>query len=629
MPESIHQILKKYWGYPDFRSKQEDIIRSVIDGRDTLALLPTGGGKSICFQVPGLFLGSCTIVVSPLIALMKDQVAQLKKRGVNADCIVSGMSKTDIDRVLDNCVFGNTQFLYVSPERLQTELFLARLPSINCKLLAVDEAHCISQWGYDFRPEYLKIAEIRTYLPDVPVIALTATATVEVANDIQEKLAFGEKNLIQKSFARSNLAYIMQPEYDKFHRLERLIEKTGGSGIVYIQNRKGTEENAQLLINRGIKAAAYHAGMTAYERETTQERWIKNEIQVMVATNAFGMGIDKPDVRWVVHFNIPENPESYFQEAGRGGRDGNKAYSVLMYNEADIEELANSLERKYPPISTIQNVYDSLMNQFKIAIGAGENEVGELILQKLSVFRQYSEGEIRAALKLLAQDGQLYIPENVFSSSTLKILVSQRYFGDKTTKESELFDMLLRSYSGLYDFPTSIKEQELAERLEWKLSEVQQILLNMQKKEIIEYHSVKTDSTIYVLKNRVKKELIKLETAKYQTLKERHKMRIEAMLNMLRKNECRSKLLLAYFGELDAENCGKCDECLKEKKRLIEASVNNLSSKILQCLSSKPIEIRIVVDNLNQYSQRLVIAEIEQLEESGKVVTMGNLIVSA
>ena len=340
MATTIHEILKSHWGFDSFRSKQQDIIESVIAGKDTLALLPTGGGKSVCFQIPGLYLGGCTIVVSPLIALMKDQVRQLKKRGIIAECLVSGMSKTAIDQALDNCIYGNTKFLYVSPERLKTELFLARLPSIKCNLIAVDEAHCISQWGYDFRPDYLEVASIREYLPKVPIIALTATATPTVADDIQDKLAFKSPNLIQKSFERSNLAYIIKQEEDKFYRLERLIQKTGGSGILYVQNRRKTEEYAQLLINREVSALAYHAGLDSFQRSEAQEKWINNEVQVIVATNAFGMGIDKADVRMVVHWTMPKDLEGYYQETGRAGRDGEESEAVLFYKSADFSLLA-------------------------------------------------------------------------------------------------------------------------------------------------------------------------------------------------------------------------------------------------------------------------------------------------
>ena len=504
MAKSIHQLLKTHWGFDSFRSKQQDIIESVLAGKDTLALLPTGGGKSVCFQIPGLYLGGCTLVVSPLIALMKDQVRQLKKLGINADCLVSGMSKTAIDQALDNCIYGNTKFLYVSPERLKTELFLARLPSIKCNLIAVDEAHCISQWGYDFRPDYLEVAEIRAFLPNVPIIALTATATPSVAIDIQEKLDFKNPNLIQKSFERTNLAYIIKQEEDKFYRLERLIQKTGGSGILYVQNRRKTEEYAQLLINRDVSALAYHAGLDSFQRSEAQEKWINNEVQVIVATNAFGMGIDKPDVRWVVHFDIPENPESYFQEAGRAGRDGKKSYAVLMYDQSDLAALEQSVIRKYPSKEFIRKVYDWFMNHLKVAIGSGLEEFYQFDLALFCKKYKIKQLDAMAALRLLALEGLINIPEASFELSRIKIKVSRRYFNEEESRESQMFDVLLRSYSGLFDFPTAIREPELAERLDLNLSEVQKVLRLMSKKGIVDYQESLESTSVLLTRERLK-----------------------------------------------------------------------------------------------------------------------------
>jgi len=405
----IHQILLKYWGYNSFRPMQEEIILSVLGGKDTLALLPTGGGKSICFQVPTLTREGLCIVVTPLIALMKDQVENLKKKGIKASAIYSGMTKNEIEVVISNAVTGSLQFLYLSPERLETEIITMNIERMNISLIAVDEAHCISQWGYDFRPSYLKIAEIRKYLPLVPILALTATATTNVVEDIQNQLLFKSPNVFQQSFERKNLTYIVQKEEDKFNRLLKIIHRIPGSGIIYMRSRNKTQEIALFLKSKNISADFYHAGLEMKVRSKKQEAWMKGFVRIMVATNAFGMGIDKPDVRFVVHMDVPDSLEAYFQEAGRGGRDGQRSYAALLFDDADIIDSQQKLKMQFPPIKAIQQVYHALGSHFQLAIGSGKDTAFEFDINHFSTKYNFKSRPTLNAIKLLEKDGYLLL----------------------------------------------------------------------------------------------------------------------------------------------------------------------------------------------------------------------------
>ncbi|MCB0586106.1 MAG: ATP-dependent DNA helicase RecQ, partial [Phaeodactylibacter sp.] len=419
MENSPLEILKKYWGYDGFRPLQEDIIRSVLEGKDTLALMPTGGGKSICYQVPALCREGICIVVSPLIALMKDQVENLKQRNIPAEAIYSGMHYRDIDRILDNCVYGNIKLLYLSPERLTTELARVRIQKMKASLLAVDEAHCVSQWGYDFRPPYLQIAEMREVLPGVPILALTATATPEVARDIQEKLAFRQENLLQKSFERPNLSYSVLHEEDKLKKLAEILHRVPGSGIVYVRSRRRTKEIARYLQRQKIRADFYHAGLDTEERSRKQEEWMNNKSRVVVSTNAFGMGIDKPDVRVVVHMELPDSLEAYFQEAGRAGRDGRKSYAVLLYNDSDRQNLERRFEQSFPGLKEVQRVYRALGSYFQLATGSGEGQSFDFEIVEFARNFQIKIVQAYSCLKILEQAGWIVLTDAVFVPSSL------------------------------------------------------------------------------------------------------------------------------------------------------------------------------------------------------------------
>lgn len=628
MQNDVRTILKRYWGYDAFRPLQEEIVLNVLAGNDTLALLPTGGGKSICFQVPAMVQSGICLVISPLIALMKDQVENIRKRGIVAECLTSGMSKRAIDQALDNCVYGNAKFLYLSPERLKSEWFKARLPRLKVSMIAVDEAHCISQWGYDFRPDYLQIGLLREDLPDVPVIALTATATAEVITDIQQQLGFKTDRVFQKSFARANLAYIVQEETDKINRLERLIEKTGGAGIVYVRNRKQTEEYARILDQLDITACAYHAGMDPEQRARAQRDWIDDKVQVIVATNAFGMGIDKPNVKWVVHFDLPDNPEAYFQEAGRAGRDGKKAFAVQLFNSADLQLMHDRVQAQYPPKSFVRSVYQAIMNTLKIAIDSGLDHVYELDIEQLVKKRDWNTMETKAAIGILEREGLIYLPESSLQRSSVKLLVSKRYFDTLPQNEAaELLNMLLRSYSGLFDHHVSIEESVLAERLEWTKGKVVQIMTQLQTKSVIDYRSKGELPKVYITENRKDTRSIQFLTANYDKLKQRALLRADAMEAYVTRKSCRSMLLLNYFGEKNVSYCGKCDYCLSTRKQLgLTVSFAQIAEALLIHIQNDGVFLHELLEQVKHYNDGEVIPVLEWLEQNETIRIEGDLV---
>jgi len=562
--KGIKKTLKKHWGYDDFRPSQEEIIMSVLEGKDTLALLPTGGGKSICFQVPAIYQEGICIVISPLIALMKDQVSNLVKRGVSAVAIYSGMRRTDIDRILDNCIYGNVKLLYVSPERLTTELMSVRLRKMPVNLIAVDEAHCISQWGYDFRPSYLKIAEIRTLLPDVPVIALTATATPEVVKDIQKRLLFKKENVLQKSFIRSNLAYVVFQEEDKLRRMREIINSVSGSGIVYVRSRKRSQEVAVYLAKNKISAAYYHAGLETERRTEIQEAWIANRVRIIVATNAFGMGIDKPDVRIVLHLALPESLEAYFQEAGRAGRDEKKAYAVLLHTEEDRKKLVHYYQTSFPPISTIKKVYQSLASYFQLAVGSGlgdsyDFDLTEFVeIYKLNIMTTYS------SLKILEQSEWLVLTESVFRPASIRFIVNKEELYDYTLRNRKMeviIKKILQNFQGAFNSDVTFFEGKLARILRMELPEIRKALEVLVQNAVIDYRPQREKPQLIFMQEIVAANNLLIDKKMYDFRKERYYQKMKSAIAYAERPICRNQQLLSYFGET-AKKCGICDVCL-------------------------------------------------------------------
>lgn len=615
-------ILKQYWGFDRFRALQEDIIQAVLEGNDALALLPTGGGKSICFQVPALCMEGVCIVVSPLIALMKDQVANLKKRDITAEAIFSGMAYREIDRILDNAAYGGIKFLYLSPERLTTELVRERIKKMNVCLLAVDEAHCISQWGYDFRPPYLQIAEIRELLPNTPILALTATATPEVVLDIQEKLQFKKRNVFQKSFSRPNLAYVVLPEENKNAKLLDILRKVKGSGVVYARNRKQTKEVAKFLQENKVSADFYHAGLPPDERSKKQEAWVAGKTAIMACTNAFGMGIDKPDVRTVVHLDLPESLEAYFQEAGRAGRDGKKAYAVLLYSEEDKRSLEWNLQVAFPPVQDIRQVYRALGSYFQLALGGGEFQSFDFDIAdfcknfKLDVVKTY------ACIKILEQEGWISLTESVWMPSSFMVLVTREQLYDFQLKNLQLdpvIKSLLRLTEGAFQHFVPINEGAVSRLLKTTPDKVLPAILQLQREGVIDYRPMKDKPQLTFVKERVEANNLTIDIEAYNIRKERQQKRMEKAIAYATTPRCRSQQLLAYFGE-DSPTCGVCDVCLgRTKSELSTDDFERYKLKIKQLIVAEKITERQLLDSFPTNRQQPVIQALGYLMDEGIV----------
>ncbi|NDW12327.1 RecQ family ATP-dependent DNA helicase [Bacteroides sp. 214] len=587
-------ILKQYWGYDTFRDLQEEIIESIGLGKDTLGLMPTGGGKSITFQVPALAKEGICIVVTPLIALMKDQVQNLRNRGIKAIAVYSGMTRQEIIIALENCIFGDYKFLYVSPERINTDIFRAKLRSMKVSMITVDESHCISQWGYDFRPAYLKIAELREQLPGVPVLALTATATPDVVKDIQDKLLFAQENVFRMSFERKNLAYIVRNTDNKQGELLHILNSLPGSAIVYVRNRKKTKEITELLQREGISADFYHAGVNNDAKDLRQKRWQSGESRVMVATNAFGMGIDKPDVRLVVHMDLPDSIEAYFQEAGRAGRDGQKAYAVILYAKSDKTTLSKRIPDTFPDREYIKNVYEHLNYYFEMAMGDGRGCTFEFSLEDFC--RKYKHFPVPAdsALKILTQAGYIEYTEEQDNASRLIFVIAREelYRLREMDKEVDLLiQTILRSYTGVFTDYAYINEESLCIRTGIKRERIYEILKSLSKQGIIDYIPHKKTPFIIYTCERMELKYLSISKTVYEERKERYETRIKAMIEYVSsETNCRSRMLLRYFGEKNENDCGQCDVCISKRKagNLSQTEFDLVRKQVLALLQESP-----------------------------------------
>lgn len=605
---------------------QEDIILSVLSGNDTLALLPTGGGKSITFQVPALAKEGICIVVTPLIALMKDQVENLKKRQIKAYAIHSGLNKHEIDIALNNCVYDDVKFLYVSPERLATDIFRLRIPKMNVNLLAIDEAHCISQWGYDFRPPYLKIAEIRKLIPNAPLIAVTATATEDVAQDIMEKLEFQNGQMFRQSFYRENLIYNAILEENKEERLKQLLNEYPGTAVVYVRSRRLTREVSQYLSKNGIKSSFYHAGLDPAERDKRQQLWLSGKNRVMVATNAFGMGIDKPDVRLVAHLDIPDSTEAYFQEAGRGGRDGKTSHAWMLWSKANVEDSRKMLEVSFPPIELIKKVYNALGNHFNLVIGSGEMSTHEF---ELSAFCQHFALpilETHYALKILKKEGYIGLSEAISNPSRIKFLLEKRdlyRFQIENPQLDPFIQMIIRSYSGVFTDFIRIDEFTLARRMKTGKEIVIKGLKALERMNVLSYSPYSKNPKITFLSPRLNDQDIILTEDHYFKRKKMAEQRLEAMIGYVEStSKCRSQILLEYFGEKESRRCGKCDVCEKRTEiDLSEYHFNSVIKIIKPLLLEKEMDIRELMSEIGTMDSERAMKTIRWLLDNRKIIS--------
>jgi len=623
--QDIHEILKENWGYDRFRPLQEDIIYSVLEGKDTLALLPTGGGKSICFQVPAMAKDGICLVISPLIALMKDQVESLKRKGILALSIYSGMSFLEVKKTLQNAAYGNYKFLYVSPERLETNLFLDFLPSMKINLIAVDEAHCISQWGYDFRPPYMRIANLREHLPNVPVLALTASATLNVQNDICEKLLFGSnQQRFQQSFERANLSYSIFNVASKQNKLLEILNSVKGTAIVYCKTRKHTRDIAELLKLNKINADYYHAGLSNDERNKRQENWINNTTRVIACTNAFGMGIDKPDVRAVVHFGVPDCLENYYQEAGRAGRDGRRSYAVLLYNDREIADMQLQTDIRYPDKASIKQVYIAVMNHLQIAAGTGEGNSYEFDIAAFANAFKLNILTATYAIKTLEQEEMLRFNEVFFKPSSVEFTADRQQLEDfekQFPKLEPLVKGLLRSYEGIFNYPATIYEGELAKFLRKNIADIKQELLLLKTHGIVDYSPQKDTPQLTLVLNRMYADSFVINLANYLARKKNFEIRITAMVDYIANTvNCRSQVIARYFNDLNVKACGICDNCINQKDVVISKEEFELINRhILNFIGQNTVPVKDLINQSKQYKKEKLWKVIDYLQSEKKL----------
>ncbi len=619
-------ILKQYWGFDNFRPLQEEIINAVMEGKDTLALLPTGGGKSVCFQVPALAKDGLCLVVSPLIALMKDQVENLKQKDIPALAIYSGMSFLEVRKTLQNAAYGNYKFLYVSPERLETGLFLEYLPAMNINLLAVDEAHCISQWGYDFRPTYLRVAALREQLPGIPILALTASATKTVQDDICEKLLFGKtQQRLQQPFERPNLSYSVFNVAAKQNKLLEILKNVPGSAIVYCRSRRNTKDIADLLQMNGIRADHYHAGLNNADRSQRQENWINNKTRVIVCTNAFGMGIDKPDVRTVVHYDVPDCLENYYQEAGRAGRDGKRAYAVLLCSDRELHDLQQQGEIRFPAAEELKNIYTAVMNHLQIAAGTGEGLSFDFDIAAFTSAFKLNILTATYAIKALEQEGLFSFNEVFFKPSSVVFTTNREELEEFEKNYPDLETLckgLLRSYEGIFDFPATVYETQLAKFLRMEIDIVKSDLKKLHEHGIINYAPQKDKPQLTLLLNRMYADNYSINAAGYRKRKQNFEERVTAIVNYIKKETgCRSQMIAEYFSAASIKTCGICDNCIREKA--IYLSINdfeNITTRILQLTKAGAIPVKDVLAGLNGIKKEKVWKVIDYLQAEKKLM---------
>ena len=620
MSAQTRAILKQYWGYPSFRPLQEDIVDSVMAGKDTLALLPTGGGKSICFQVPAMAMDGLCLVITPLIALMKDQVAHLVEKGIPAAAIYSGMHPDELELAYNQAAYGRLKFLYVSPERLQTNQFIEALRRMKVCLLAVDESHCISQWGYDFRPPYLKIADIRPYMPKTPVLALTATATAKVVDDIQVRLGFKEKNVFQSSFERKNVTYNVYREADKYGVLRRKLEAmTEGSAIVYVRNRKRTQVIADWLNSVGISATFYHAGLDAKTRDQRQDLWMKGKVRVIAATNAFGMGIDKPDVRLVIHMDLPDSIEAYFQEAGRAGRDLKPSEAFLLVSPADVKKLQENLTQSFPELDRIKLIYNALGNYFNIPVGAGENVSYPFVIADFTNRYGFNIVEVFHTLKILEKEGFLVLSDSFDEPSKVMVKASRDDiygFQVNNPKYSELIKCMLRSLPGVMTDFVRINEETLAKKTGLTADKVVEQLKKLEEYNFLSYAPRNDKPQILFLSEFVDTRHFNLSKENYYDRKKDAESRVKAVIDFVNNDEeCRSVQLLRYFNEATDKACGRCDVCQKRKSGVV--AYKEIDEKLRNVLSEDTLPIQSVLQQCNEFEEDKVLDAIRYLADNG------------